>query len=89
MCSLPGRTMRHQAEIRMCRSWGGDAVGMSTACEAMAARHMGMEIGGISCITNLAAGMSKQKLDHMEVQESADRVSKDFKRLITRIIETI
>ena len=77
------------AEIRMCRVWGADAAGMSTACEAMAARHMGMEIGGISCITNLAAGMSKQKLDHMEVQESADRVSKDFKRLITRIIETI
>ena len=86
---LTGPNYETPAEIRMCRSWGGDAVGMSTACEAMAARHMGMEIGGISCITNLAAGMSKQKLDHMEVQESADRVSKDFKRLITRIIETI
>ena len=86
---LTGPNYETPAEIRMCRSWGGDAVGMSTACEAMAARHMGMEIGGISCITNLAAGMSKQKLDHMEVQESADRVSKDFERLITRIIETI
>ena len=63
---LTGPNYETPAEIRMCRSWGGDAVGMSTACEAMAARHMGMEIGGISCITNLAAGMSKQKLDHME-----------------------
>ena len=60
---------------------------MSTACEAVAARHMGMEIGGISCITNLAAGISKEKLDHKEVQETADRVSKDFKRLVTKIIE--
>ena len=77
------------AEVRMCKIWGGDAVGMSTACEAMAARHMGMEIGGISCITNLAAGISKEKLDHKEVQETADRVSKDFKRLVTKIIETI
>ena len=50
---------------------------------------MGMEIGGISCITNLAAGISKEKLDHKEVQETADRVSKDFKRLVTKIIETI
>ena len=52
---LTGPNYETPAEIRMCRSWGGDAVGMSTACEAMAARHMGMEIGGISCITNLAA----------------------------------
>ena len=49
---------------------------MSTACEAMAARHMGMKVCGISCITNLAAGMSTQKLDHKEVQETADRVQR-------------
>ena len=73
----------------MTMRWRLEPVSYTHLCEAMAARHMGMEIGGISCITNLAAGMSKQKLDHMEVQESADRVSKDFKRLITRIIETI
>lgn len=86
---LTGPAYETPAEVRMCRIWGGDAVGMSTACEAMAARHMGMEIGGISCITNLAAGMSNQKLDHKEVQETADRVSKDFKKLITKIIETV
>ena len=74
------------AEVRMCRVWGGDAVGMSTACEALAARHMGLEVGGISCITNLAAGMSKEKLDHKEVQETADRVSAEFKKLVTQVI---
>ena len=84
---LTGPNYETPAEVKMCKIWGGDAVGMSTACEAVAARHMGMEIGGISCITNLAAGISKEKLDHKEVQETADRVSKDFKRLVTKIIE--
>ena len=74
------------AEIRMCRAIGGDAAGMSTACEAMAAHHMGIEVCGISCITNLAAGMSDQPLDHKEVQETADKVSADFTRLITETI---
>lgn len=77
------------AEVRMAGIWGGSAVGMSTACEAMAARHMGMEIGGISCITNMAAGISETKLDHKEVQETADRVSVLFKKLITEIIVNI
>lgn len=86
---LTGPNYETPAEIRMCRIWGGDAVGMSTACEAMAARHMGMEIGGISCITNLAAGLSKEKLDHKEVQEIADRVSADFKKLVTKVIATM
>lgn len=74
------------AEVRLARSWGGDAVGMSTACEAMAARHMGLEVCGISCITNLAAGLSKQELNHEEVQETADRVAKSFKELVTEIV---
>lgn len=77
------------AEIRMCRILGGDAAGMSTACEAVAARHMGMEVCGISCITNLAAGMSAQKLSHKEVQETADRVAEQFKKLVTAVIENI
>ena len=62
---------------------------MSTACEAMAANHMGLEVCGISCITNLAAGMSQQPLDHKEVQETADRVAVQFKQLITAIIGSI
>jgi purine nucleoside phosphorylase I, inosine and guanosine-specific len=83
---LTGPNYETPAEIRMCRGWGGDAVGMSPACEAMAARHMGLEVCGISCITNLAAGISSEKLDHKEVQETADRVSADFKKLVTRVI---
>lgn len=84
-----GPAYESPAEIRMCRSWGGDAVGMSTACEAVAARHMGMEICGISCITNLAAGMNDVKLDHKEVQETADRVAVQFKELVTAIVTNI
>ena len=74
------------AEVRLAQKWGGDAVGMSTACEAMAARHMGLEVCGISCITNMAAGISKEELNHKEVQETADRVAKSFKELITEIV---
>lgn len=74
------------AEVRLAKLWGGDAVGMSTACEAMAARHMGMEVCGISCITNMAAGISKVELDHKEVQETADRVAASFKELVAKIV---
>lgn len=74
------------AEIRLAQSWGADAVGMSTACEAMAACHMGMEVGGISCISNMAAGISKVKLNHKEVQETADRVAETFKQLVRKVI---
>lgn len=74
------------AEIRAYGRLGADAVGMSTAIEAMAARHMGMEVCGISCISNLAAGISANPLSHAEVQETADRVAPLFKRLVTRAI---
>jgi len=86
---LTGPNYETPAEIRMVRSWGADAVGMSTACEAMAARHMGMEVCGISCITNMAAGVSNAKLNHAEVQETADRVAKDFEKLVTDVIAAI
>lgn len=86
---LTGPAYETPAEIRMCRAWGADAVGMSTACEAMAAHHMGMEVCGISCITNMAAGMSSKQLDHKEVQEMADRVAGQFKLLMTAIISHI
>lgn len=76
-------------EIRMCRTLGGDAAGMSTACEAVAAHHMGIKVCGISCITNLAAGMSKEKLSHTEVQETADRVADEFKKLVTKVVVEI
>ncbi len=74
------------AEIRAYALWGADAVGMSTACEAMAARHMGMRICGISCITNMAAGISDAPLSHAEVKETADRIGKDFAALVKKSI---
>lgn len=86
---LTGPNYETPAEVRLCRLLGGDAIGMSTACEAMAARHMGMEVCAISCITNLSAGMSKEQLGHKEVQETAGRVAAQFKELITGIINNI
>ena len=86
---LTGPNYETPAEIRMCRAWGGDAVGMSTACEAMAACHMGLEVCGISCITNMAAGITAAKLDHREVQETANHVAQDFKKLVTAVIATM
>lgn len=86
---LTGPAYETPAEIRMCRTWGADAVGMSTACEAVAARHMGLKVCGISCITNLASGMSSKPLDHKEVQETADRVAEEFKKLVTETIRLI
>lgn len=77
------------AEIRAYRGMGADAVGMSTAIEAMAARHAGMEVCGISCISNLAAGISANPLSHKEVQDTADRVAPLFRKLVTQAIADI
>ena len=83
---LPGPNFESPAEIRMCKAIGADAVGMSTACEAIAANHMGMKICGISCIANPAAGISKKPLTHEEVQQSADRAAPKFQKLVTECI---
>lgn len=80
---LTGPNFESPKEVKMCRILGADAVGMSTACEAIAANHMGMKICGISCISNLGCGMSDQPLSHEEVKETADRVAPMFKKLIT------
>ena len=85
----PGPSYETPAEIKMYRNWGADAVGMSTVCEAIAARHMGMKICGISCITNMAAGILNQPLNHEEVQETADRVKDAFEQLVTEILCTL
>lgn len=77
------------AEIRMARTLGADAVGMSTVCEAMVANHMGMAVCGISCITNMASGILPQPLSHKEVQETADRVAPLFERLVTKALTTV
>ncbi len=77
------------AEIRAFGRMGADAVGMSTAVEAVAARHCGMEVLGISCISNLAAGISPEKLSHKEVQETANKAAPMFRKLVTKAIEKI
>ena len=77
------------AEICMSRSLGADAVGMSTVCEAIAANHMGMQICGISCITNMASGILDQPLDHTEVKDTADRVAHQFKALVKQSVINI
>lgn len=74
------------AEIRMAAAIGADAVGMSTACEAIAANHMGMEICGISCISNMAAGILDQPLSHREVQEAGARMAPQFTALLKEVI---
>ncbi len=83
---LTGPNFETPHEVKMCRILGGDAVGMSTACEAIAANHMGMKICGMSCISNMGCGMQDQPLSHAEVQETADRVAPLFKKLITGCI---
>ena len=83
---MSGPNYETPAEIRMLRTLGADAVGMSTA---MAARHMGMRVCGISCITNMAAGILDRPLDHQEVQETADRVKDHFERLVTSFVSSL
>ena len=86
---LTGPNFETPAEIKMYRTLGADAVGMSTACEAMAASHMKMQVVGISVISNLAAGMTDNPLTHEEVQETADRTAPIFKKLIRNSIKEI
>jgi len=81
-----GPNFETPAEIRAYGRLGADVVGMSTACEAAAANHMGMKVCGISCVSNLAAGISTTPLTHDEVQEMAAKTAPQFKRLITESI---
>lgn len=84
-----GPSFETPAEIKMLRTIGADAVGMSTACEAIAARHMGLEVCGISCISNMAAGILDQPLTHAEVQETADKVSVHFEAIVLGLCERL
>jgi len=88
-CALSGPTYETPAEIHMYRQLGADAVGMSTVPEAIAARHQGMRVLGISCITNLAAGMSDEPINHEEVMETGATVAEVFQELLSRVIKRI
>ncbi|MBO7672484.1 purine-nucleoside phosphorylase [bacterium] len=84
-----GPSYETPAEINMFRLMGADAVGMSTVPEAIVANYCGMNVMGISCITNYAAGVSDKKLSHSEVIENADIAKKDFKNLIRKIVKNL
>ncbi|MBN1648882.1 MAG: purine-nucleoside phosphorylase [Spirochaetales bacterium] len=86
---MTGPSYETPAEIRAARVLGADAVGMSTVPEVIAATHCGMEILGISCITNMAAGILDKPLDHSEVMETAERVKSTFIRLVSGILELL
>ena len=84
--ALSGPSYETPAEIRMLRILGADAVGMSTVPEAIVARQMGMGVLGISCITNMAAGVVGEPINHQEVMETGERVRDTFKELLRRVI---
>lgn len=87
--ALSGPSYETPAEIHMLRSFGADAIGMSTVPEAIVARQMGMDVLGISCITNMAAGISETPINHEEVMETAERVKVAFTQLLRRIIQRL
>ena len=86
---LSGPSYETPAEIHLLRTLGADAVGMSTVPEAIVARHMGLEVLGISCITNMAAGISDEPINHEEVMATGDRVRETFAELLRRVIGAI
>lgn len=88
-CALSGPSYETPAEIRMLRSFGADAVGMSTVPEVLALRHLGVRVVAISCITNKGAGLSQGLLDHKEVQEVADRTRAGFVSVLERLVAAI
>ena len=84
-----GPTYETAAEIKMFAKWGGGAVGMSTVAEVIAARHAGLRVAGLSCITNLGTGLSKHKLSHADVKETAAKVEDKFNRALLLFTERI
>lgn len=88
-CALSGPTYETPSEIHLYRMLGADAVGMSTVPEAVAARHQGMKVLGISCITNFGAGMTEELINHEEVMETGAKVAEVFKELLRRVVTKI
>ena len=87
--ALSGPSFETPAEIHLLRTLGADAVGMSTVPEAIVARHMGIEVLGISCITNMAAGISDAPINHEEVMATGDRVRETFAQLLRRVVSRV
>ena len=87
-CQCTGPSFESPAEIRMLQRLGVDAVGMSTVIEAIAARHAGLRVAGVSCISNMAAGISNTPLTHAEVQETADKTAPKFTALMTQSLKS-
>lgn len=87
--SVTGPSYETPAEIRMFRTLGADAVGMSTVPEVIAANHAGMKVLGLSCISNMAAGMLDQPLSHEEVMETTERVKQEFLTLVSSIVKSM
>lgn len=77
-CGVTGPTYETPAEVRYLKTIGGKAVGMSTVPESIAANHLGLRVAALSCITNLAAGFSRNKLSHQEVTDTAKKVETQF-----------
>ena len=86
---MKGPTYETPAEIRALRTLGADAVGMSTVPEAVVARHSGLKCIGITCITNMAAGIENKKLNHEEVKETALKAESNFKQIIKELLKEI
>ncbi len=86
---LSGPSFETPAEIRAFRSWGADLVGMSTVHEAIVARHMGIEVLGISCVTNMAAGILDQPINHQEVMETGARAQADLTNLLAELLPAL
>jgi purine-nucleoside phosphorylase len=88
-CGLLGPTYETPAEVRMLGIIGADAVGMSTVPEVIVARALGMRVAGVSCITNLASGISAHPLSHTEVIETAALVASKFEALVERFVAAL